>query len=385
MRDPIIDFHHADARDMRMLGDKRYHAVVTSPPYFGLRKYGDGNPAQIGMEETPEQFCGNIVAVGREVRRVLRDDGLFFINMGDTYAPGGGGEGGGRRKRRRKSPRITTPGIHPKELIGIPWMMAFALRADGWRLRQEIIWAKGVSFCKTYSGSVMPAGVQDRCNTAHEHVFIFAKSDEYEHDFEAIRERKDDAPDDVMAKSRAARTVWVINTEIYRGGHYATWPTRLAERLIACGSSAGGCCAACGAPRRRAVERAKLTRVRPNRLTKRTGEEGTGKYVPNDTDGTATRTIGFYATCGCEAETVPCRVLDPFGGAASTAVAAKRLGRDCTIVDIMPDYLEEGRRRVAADGGEEKEVVNSGLQTTRRVVQTGPGDLERELFAEMPV
>ncbi len=225
---------------------------VTSPPYFGLRDYG--HEGQIGLEQTPEQYIAAMVEVFRCVRDVLADDGTLWLNIGDSYASGG-------RKTRDSDDKLaqrgmdTRPadphGIKPKDLIGIPWMLAFALRADGWYLRQDIIWHKP---------NPMPESVRDRCTKAHEYVFLLSKSERYFYDHEAIQEPADPAnfresrgirrtPDGQADQSgfrygrkypmRNKRDVWSIAAKPYKGAHFATFPPALIEPCILAGSRPG--------------------------------------------------------------------------------------------------------------------------------------------------
>src|SRR5215217_570216 len=161
-----------DARDrLQGLPDESIHCVATSPPYFGLRNYGEAG--QIGLEATPEAYVAKLVAVFREVRRVLRSDGTCWLNLGDSYASGGNGVGSGKQLTNVGSwmpPKKAPAGLKPKDLIGIPWRVAFALQADGWYLRQDIIWAKP---------NPMPESVRDRCTKAHEYLFLLSKSQTY--------------------------------------------------------------------------------------------------------------------------------------------------------------------------------------------------------------
>lgn len=251
---------------------------VTSPPYYGLRDYGrDG---QIGLEETPEQYVAAMVEVFRAVRDVLADDGTLWLNIGDSYVrdPGKGGSGPGGKNvaygdaytdaarirseakgssdgkvgRGDRAPvRVGGEGLKPKDLIGIPWMLAFALRADGWFLRQEIIWAKP---------NPMPESVRDRCTKAHEQVFLFSKRERYFFDSEAMKEPADpanhrDSPgvrrtapgsaDHSGFKggrhyaTRNKRSVWTVATRPYKGAHFATFPPALIEPCILAGSRPG--------------------------------------------------------------------------------------------------------------------------------------------------
>jgi hypothetical protein len=173
-----------DCRDiLRTIPDESVHCVVTSPPYFGLRDYGVHG--QMGLEATPDEFIAGMVAVFRECRRVLRDDGTLWLNVGDSYAgaPGGWQGKNGQRASRTFTARIDHDkrgnGCKSKDLIGVPWMLAFALRADGWFLRQDIIWSKP---------NPMPESVTDRCTKAHEYVFLLSKSARYYFDAQAVAE-----------------------------------------------------------------------------------------------------------------------------------------------------------------------------------------------------
>jgi DNA modification methylase len=180
----------ADARHLPLV-DGCVQTVVTSPPYFGQRRYEDAR--QIGVEQTPAEFIASLVAVFREVRRVLRDDGTVWLNLGDSYQNAKGQAGGvdpkSRARRHGLRPQDSAqPGLKPKDLIGIPWAVAFALRDDGWFLRRDIIWAKGLSFCPQFVGSVMPEAAKDRPSTSHEYVFLLSKKRQYYYDAEAIKE-----------------------------------------------------------------------------------------------------------------------------------------------------------------------------------------------------
>lgn len=227
--------------------DKSVQTCVTSPPYFGLRDYGV--EGQHGAEGTPEAFVANLVEVFREVRRVLKDDGTLWLNLGDSYCSTD--KWGGRAKRPHME------GLKPKDLIGIPWMVAFALRADGWYLRQDIVWAKP---------NPMPESVTDRCTKAHEYIFLLSKSPRYYFDAAAIKEpvtedmarraaaghtrgqgkidrsRNDAAtirPKLVQGVTRNKRDVWTVTTQPFKGAHFATFPPALVEPCILAGSRAG--------------------------------------------------------------------------------------------------------------------------------------------------
>ena len=230
---------------------------ITSPPYFGLRDYG--HPGQIGLENTPDEYIAAMVDVFRHVRDVLADDGTLWLNIGDSYASGGrtwrapnnnGMRSGANSERIDFRPQ-DPEGIKPKDLLGIPWMLAFALRADGWYLRQDIIWHKP---------NPMPESVRDRCTKAHEYVFLLSKSERYLFDSEAMREdavkgaagssfntgktathqmgRSSDK-ERVDDGKRNRRSVWTIATRPYKGAHFATFPPALIEPCILAGSRPG--------------------------------------------------------------------------------------------------------------------------------------------------
>lgn len=246
---------------MRTLPDLSINCCITSPPYYGLRAYGGGE-AEIGIEKTPEEYITNMVNVFKEVKRVLRADGVIWVNIGDSYAGSGKGQWNGgssdpkNNKTRGMPLEIQTGasiGLKNKDLIGIPWMLAFALRADGWYLRQDIIWHKP---------NPMPESVRDRCTKAHEYVFLLSKSPKYYYDNEAIkypvkqdwgtRDRTNGKyhnegtglqPHTGLEKSYTMankRSVWTINTKPYKGAHFATFPPDLVEPCVLAGCPEGG-------------------------------------------------------------------------------------------------------------------------------------------------
>jgi len=236
---------------------------ITSPPYFGLRDYG--HPGQIGLENTPDEYIAAMVDVFRHVRDVLADDGTLWLNIGDSYASGGrtwrapnnnGMRSGANSERIDFRPQ-DPEGIKPKDLLGIPWMLAFALRADGWYLRQDIIWHKP---------NPMPESVKDRCTKAHEYVFLLSKSERYYYDYEASMEpvaastverlsqptlRQQEGSARVPGKTngnmkavgrtdlRNRRSVWTVATRPYKGAHFATFPPALIEPCVLAGSRPG--------------------------------------------------------------------------------------------------------------------------------------------------
>ncbi len=214
-------------RVLERFPDKHFQCVVTSPPYWGLRDYGiDG---QIGAENKVDDYLADLVALFREVRRTLRDDGTLWLNIGDSYTSGGRTwrDADAKNKGRGMDYRAPTPqGLKPKDLIGVPWKLAFALQADGWYLRTDIIWNKP---------NCQPESVKDRPTRSHEYVFLFSKSERYYYDWESVKEP---AVNTKQGKKNR-RTVWNINTEPYPGSHFAVYPRALARLCIQAGSSQG--------------------------------------------------------------------------------------------------------------------------------------------------
>jgi len=217
LKDPVI-FEGDALHVLRKLPTQSVQCVVTSPPYWGLRDYGI--EGQIGLEETLHQFINRLVAVFAEVRRVLRDDGILWLNIGDGYTSGNRGYRAPDKKNpaRAMSVRPDTPeGLKPKDLIGIPWRLAFALQDDGWYLRSDIVWHKP---------NAMPESVKDRPTRAHEYLFMLTKSEQYYYSHEAIREKTS------SAEYRNRRSVWSINTQPTTWAHFATFPPGLIEPCI---------------------------------------------------------------------------------------------------------------------------------------------------------
>ena len=214
----------------------RARMCVTSPPYYGLRDYGNED-SQIGLEESPEEFIQQLVEVFRGVRDCLTDDGTLWVNIGDSYYNYRGGRGQALPKQsvantnqdlpQGKNPRRGNKlkGYKEKDLIGIPWMLAFALRADGWYLRQDIIWSKP---------NPMPESVRDRCTKSHEYIFLLSKKQNYFFDVESIKEPTIDGK-----SMKRKKSVWNIQTKPYKGAHFAVYPTELIEPAILAGSEEG--------------------------------------------------------------------------------------------------------------------------------------------------
>jgi len=385
-----ITLYQGDTRQvMRQLPEQSVHCCVTSPPYWGLRDYGV--EGQLGLEATPEEFVENMVGVFREVWRVLRDDATLWLNLGDSYAAGGRSEYDADPKmpQRRGAHRATqgiNTGLKPKNLCGIPWRLAFALQADGWYLRSDIIWSKP---------NPMPESVTDRPTKAHEYLFLLTKKARYFYDAEAVREaHTTNAASKMRNKASEAynasypggrfsegtrpeghpsgrnrRTVWTIATQPYPGAHFATFPEKLVEPCILAGTSERGCCPECGAPWGRVV--AKGPNIHPGSShdhSKDTQQGNTQTHQSGRPAGTiiAERwhsskpptTTDWYPTCACQdvtkdgkpvkLTTIPCTVLDPFAGSFTVGAVAKRFGRHAVGVDLSEDYCALAVERIRA-------------------------------------
>lgn len=217
-----------DSRNkLKELPDDTFHACVTSPPYWGMRDYG--HEGQIGAEPTLPEYIEHLVDCFREVKRVLRPDGTFWLNIGNTYTSGGRTwrDKDAKNKGRAMSYRPDTPdGLKPKDLIGIAWMAAMALQMDGWYLRSDIIW---------YKPNCQPESVKDRVTVSHEYLFMFSKSENYYFDQEAIKERRADGKG-----LKNKRTVWAINTEPCKEAHFAVFPRALVQPCIQAGAPENG-------------------------------------------------------------------------------------------------------------------------------------------------
>ena len=304
---------------LRSLPDACVQCVVTSPPYWGLRDYGV--EGQIGLEPTPEEHVEKMIEVFREVKRVLRDDGVLWLNLGDSFAD--------------------------KDLVGIPWRVAFALQADGWYLRSDIIWSKP---------NPMPESVTDRPTKSHEYVFLFAKSKKYYYDAEAVREKHESLKDLGRSQTdycnpagRNRRTVWEIPTQPTPEAHFATFPEALVEPCIKAGTSERGACPKCGAPWRRVVE---IERSDVPRYNSKSAGRRDCNYGDSDSTTLRARKIVVRGgdwqpscTCGTE-ETVPCTVLDPFGGSGTVAKVARDLGRSSILIELNPEYVGIAKKRL---------------------------------------
>ena len=357
-----ITIYKGDCRErLKSIPDKTFHTVVTSPPYWGLRDYGTatwigGDPncphmrttkvskntitghktmfeqgsvvgdaifkticplcgavrqdSQLGVEETPQEYVANMVQVFREVKRVLRDDGTLWLNLGDTYynyRSDGKYPKQTVSKTKQDLPEFSTArgnkleGLKSKDLIGIPWRVAFALQEDGWYLRQDIIWHKP---------NPMPESVKDRCTKSHEYIFLFSKSKNYYFDNESIKEKSTESSVNRFSQNienqkgssrvpnktngnmfavgdemRNKRSVWTVTTKPYKEAHFATYPPDLIEPCILAGCPEGG------------------------------------------------------------------HVLDPFGGAGTTALVSDRLKRNSSLIELNDEYATITEKRLRHDGG----------------------------------
>jgi DNA modification methylase len=340
------------------------------------------------MEETLEEHLAALVESFREVRRVLRRDGSLFVWMGDIFNESGrgGGEGGTWTYRGRAKGRIRLPGFRRKELIGLPWRVTFALQADGWLLRRDIIWFKK---------NPRPEPARDRPASAHDFGFLLTRRSSYYYDGEDFREphqtpfkhrrRKqgkrqfrgneslrprgnldhDENPEDRYwnRSGRALRDVWEIATHAFRGAHTATFPPELARRCILLGTSDGGACAECGKQLARVLELgphdvehqracgADENRTYAGRSLKDYGAAGSTQ-APNSIKRRVLnslrkrRTAGWAPVCKCEAPSAPAVVLDPFAGSGTTGVVALEQGRSFVGIDLNPRYVAMARRRI---------------------------------------
>jgi DNA modification methylase len=327
--------------------------------------------AQLGLEKTPDEYVTRLVDIFRDVKRVLRKDGTLWLNLGDSYAAGKVGRDDSGNNGRFGGPRIQPTerkaphqGLKPKDLVGIPWSVAFALRADGWYLRSDIIWAKP---------NPMPESVTDRPTKAHEYIFLLTKSASYYFDQEAVRvplariwnDRNGGTWAHVSQQPQGSkaghhsgdypkpnldganiRSVWNIATQPFSDAHFATFPERLVDRCISAGTSEKGVCVECEQPYQRIIER--IEGVKHNRKV---------SHVPNNcptkVDSTgwrpARRTLNSWVlNCGHAGLPAPATVLDPFCGSGTTGVVATRLGRNFIGIELNPEYVAMANNRIDA-------------------------------------
>ena len=392
-----------DARTaLAAIPDGSIQCTVTSPPYFGLRSYlptgHDGKHAELGAEPTLAEYVANLVAVFREVRRVLRDDGTLWLNLGDSYCshdPGGRRDGeflnpGGRQSEESRGARNKAgtfargqQGLKPKDLMMVPARVALALQDDGWYLRSKIIWHKP---------NPMPESCRDRPTSSYEEVFLLTKRARYYYDADAIAEpgvQPDRQRNDRIGganghtvrhseggmigatTTRNARNVWTIVTSPYAAAHFATFPPELPRRCILAGTSERGGCPACGAPWTRVVGTAAAAPDLSQRSTSH--YDTTVRYGANNGgnggfDKLAARmragehgklTTGWSPSCACDAgDPVPQTVLDPFSGAGTTGLVADRLGRHYIGIELNPEYVALAEARIRNDAPMFAEVTS---------------------------
>lgn len=353
----------------------------------------------LGLEGDPNLYIGHLVQVFREARRVLADDGVCWLNLGDSYARNGGTDvktpptavvGNTRGTLDQIGSRKQRPpnGLKSKDLVGIPWRAALALQADGWYLRSDIVWAKGASFAEDWHGNPMPESVTDRPTRAHEMIFLLSKTDRYFYDQHAAKEpavqsatgravyfkRDDDnkraqaipgqqvgthresRPDVAYNQAtRNIRDVWAVNTKPYKGAHFAVWPEDLVRPMILAGTSEAGHCPACGKRWRREVARRNDVRDTGAAIggDPARNDGGTRERASPGSGGgnvLAARRIGtsqWHSTCVCNAEPVPDVVLDLFGGSGTTAQVALAHGRHAVLIDANPAYGALQASRIA--------------------------------------
>jgi DNA modification methylase len=350
-----ITILQGDVREvLKTLPDESVHCVVTSPPYWGLRDYGV--EGQIGLESSPSEYLTHMVDVFREVRRTLRDDGTLWVNMGDSYASGdratyrsGASDNKGQQVQDDMPRPKTPPGLKPKDLVGMPWRLAFALQADGWFLRQDIIWHKP---------NPMPESVRDRCTKAHEYIFLLAKFERYYYDFERILE-----PVNGTAHARGDG----VNPKCYNGSSFTTGKTAAPHENVGQGprraykmpdgwDTGPG---AHGSFHRNGREKGKTPKSKQN--------ESFSAAVAGLVEARNKRSIwtvptqafpeAHFATfpeelikpcvlAGCPAGGT---VLDPFFGSGTTGLVARAQGCKCIGIELNPDYIKIAERRLAQE------------------------------------
>lgn len=308
-------------KTIRRINKGSVQMIVTSPPYWRLRDYGDGeeDDKQIGLEPTPEEYTQNLVEVFRLCKRVLRPDGTLWLNLGDCYM--------GTEHKGKKHPTIKAG-----ELVGIPWMVAQALSLDGWYLRCPIIWHKTSS---------MPTSVKNRPGLNHEYIFLMSKQKSYYYDPFA----------DKSATNNMLRSVWKMGTTKEKNiKHFATFPVELPIRCIKLGTSEKGCCTACGTPYSRKMKEVKKdVKVDKKALLKKKQDRG---ILGGDDCGLKKppiyrETVGWKKECDCDTdEVMPCRVLDIFMGSGTTAVAAEKLKRRWIGTELYPKNKEMAINRI---------------------------------------
>jgi DNA modification methylase len=388
----------SDARSTLLGGRTTQANAALAESEHAFCRHCNGWRGSLGLEPTPSAYIEHMVTVFREVRRVLRKDGTLWMNIGDSYASGTKGD-----KRTDAQERVRDPnGFHsgsgarwatgqtwkiehnckPKDLLGIPWALAFALRDDGWYLRSEITWAKRAP---------MPESVSDRPTSATEKVFLLAKNARYFYDAEAVKEDlsaetierwqeakpRFDGHDDYFAErdgdrkhigqlgktgmppggNRNMRNWWLLGPEPFPEAHFAVFPTEIPRRAILAGTSERGVCPKCGAPWERIVNKYLVPDGNRKAYAGRKGAASDGRdhgsnvyrdgHLPGNNE---TETIGWRPTCSCDpVAPVPGTVLDPFLGAGTTALVADQLQRDAVGIELSHTYAAMARKRIEED------------------------------------
>lgn len=283
---------------------KSVHAAVTSPPYWKLRDYQvDG---QLGQEKTVEEYITNLMTIFDEVHRVLRDDGTFWLNIGDTFVD--------------------------KQLVGVPWMVAFEMKKRGWLLRSDNIWAKP---------NPMTRAVPDNTLQAHEYLFLFSKSKGYFFDAEAIKEPSEGNP-----SGRYRRSVWTVSVARYKGAHFAVFPKKLITPCVLASTSEKGCCPECGAQMARIVEKTRKA-TRPAKHNKKDPTKKANR--DNHRHISITKTVGWRPTCGHQFEGKEVRpvVMDMFSGAGTAGIVVTQQGRNYFGIELNKEFADLSRRDLA--------------------------------------
>lgn len=323
-----------DVRErIKNIAAESVHCVVTSPPYFGLRDYG--MDAQIGLEPTPDAYVAELVLLSREIRRVLKNNGTFWLNLGDSYQNAKGQSGGidPKQPARRHGLRpqdVTIEGLKPKDLIGVPWLVAFALRADGWYLRDAIIWAKP---------NGMPGSQEDRCTSSYEMIFQFSKSRVYWSDFDAIK-----TPPRESTMVRTAQDV-----QAQAGSHRANAGGKTNGTMKAVG---GNVDKQRGHGRQHAGFNARWNGMeKSEQQAKPATMRNVWFIVPAQFKGAHFATFPPEIPRRCISAGCPVggTVLDPFFGAGTTALVAAESGRHCIGFELNPEYAEIARKRLGLD------------------------------------
>jgi DNA modification methylase len=343
--------------ELKKLPSNHFHSCITSPPYFGLRDYGE--EGQIGLEESLDGYIDALVGVCRELKRVLRDDGTFWLNLGDSYNGSGGAGGdynkGGKKEGQPRYKGRDLPDFKRKDLLLVPHRVAIALQADGWFVRQDVVWAKP---------NPMPEPANDRCARNHEYLFLLTKQPSYYFDWVAIQEdaitQANSGRNQASTKhygeknggngglkkfkdkfyskgqfptKRRKKSVWWIPTKAFKGAHFATFPPELVEPCIL--TTPTKVCGECGRGYDRVPPSSEVMNLDEAKARR------SGKSTPDS------MTHEFEKSCECETDsTSPARIIDIFGGSGTTAGVAIRSGRDCTLIELNSEYASLIPRRV---------------------------------------